>query len=738
MKEETKDPLLERFQTSVNLYEDAVKSWEREGDEIMKIYRNEASDKTRDFYSSKTTYNILWSNIQALLPAHYSKLARPVVVRRWKDKNSISRIAAELSERAIAFTVSDQEDEINQAMHKTVLDKLLPGRGTICVNYHAKTKKYRKKSTNEEFKKKEDEKICYRYVHWKDFGHTLTSDWYDLDEVWKKEYLTPEELKRRFPHISPSKIKPTQDDKDLDRDKDLSSATKDYFKRRCVIEYWDKNTQKVYWFSPGYKNEFLDSSEDLYKLRCFFPFPRPLYATTDGDSLIPTADFTIYKELALDLDTLCKRLANLTRAVKAVGVHNGAINETLNLIEDPSLRDGTTKPIKGWTAYAESGGMSRNMEWLPVEIFVGAIRELQARKSQVIQEIYEISGVSDLLRGATNPYETAHAQERKFQTLTQRLSLRQADIQRFVRDLYRITAELIFEFYSVEKIKQIVGYDSWEESHQYFDDALALLKDDKLRTFTVEIETDSTIQANEGDDQERAINFLNAIATIFNQSTTMLEYMPETKTLILDALLFATRRFRAGRPLEASIERTIEDIHAADEAAAQQPPEPDPEQMKLQAEMQKHQDTMNLKMQELQRKAAEDQVQAQTSFEKLKIESEKMINDVRSKLEKIHSERELRDREITLQVKQIAIEEGKLTLAKRVADDDKEIKEKKLEIEAAKVASESESRAQQQEQPKEQRPIAITLNSGKKRAVIETDPKTGNKVATIEEVADGV
>ena len=53
-----------------------------------------------DFTSEAVRFNILWSNINTLQPALYSRTPKPQIERRFKDSDPLGRLAADILERA--------------------------------------------------------------------------------------------------------------------------------------------------------------------------------------------------------------------------------------------------------------------------------------------------------------------------------------------------------------------------------------------------------------------------------------------------------------------------------------------------------------------------------------------------------------------------------------------------------------------------------------------------------------
>jgi hypothetical protein len=112
------------------------------------------------------------------------------------------------------------------------------------------------------------------------------------------------------------------------------------------------------------------------------------------------------------------------------------------------------------------------------------------------------------------------------------------------------------------------------------DDVIALLRNDRLRGFRIDIETDSTIQPDEDAEKQRRIEFLDAVGGFLEKGAAILPVMPELAPMASEMLMFTARGFRAGRNLEDVIEKSLQ---ALVQRTSQ--PQPNPEQMKMQQEM---------------------------------------------------------------------------------------------------------------------------------------------------------
>lgn len=126
--------------------------------------------------------------------------------------------------------------------------------------------------------------------------------------------------------------------------------------------------------------------------------------------------------------------------------------------------------------------------------------------------------------------------------------------------------------------------------------AIALLRQDKVRGFRIDIETDSTVQGNAEQEKEQRTAFIAGVTKFIETSAQVTAQVPEFAPLAAKMLQFGVRGFRVGRDLESAIEDFSEkaEQHAKQMAAQGKPPSPDQikaqsEQMKAQAEIQRQQ-----------------------------------------------------------------------------------------------------------------------------------------------------
>ena len=303
---------------------DACDKWSRNYRErcrrIVRRYRNETSGLGETPNSSTDTtrrFAILWSNIQTLGPAVYARTPQAVVSRRYKDQDPVGRYASEILERALNYT-TDQYDFDDMMRHGRD-DYLLLGRGQAWVRYVPhKEIQVTNDADEEETDNGYAETTC-DHVNNDDWGLTPCREWDEASYVWRRVFMSRDELIERFPKDGaniPLDWKPKDDP--LDRNGYRSRS-----KKAAIYEIWDKDTRSVYWVSKSWPAGVLDQKPDWLKLDRFFPCPRPMMATTPPDQYLPVPDYVYYQDQAEEVDDLTSKIGTLADALRMVGIYAG-------------------------------------------------------------------------------------------------------------------------------------------------------------------------------------------------------------------------------------------------------------------------------------------------------------------------------------------------------------------------------------------------------------------------------
>lgn len=650
--------LRDRWVAEIERYDQWSKAWRERAREIVQRYRDERASAT-DWRNSIKKFNILWSNVQVLQPALYARTPRPVAERRWRDSDPVGRAAAEVLQRVIEYHLDD--GRFDRVMRAVVQDRLLGGRGTAWVRYQpsfapaaparipvaevtdadgatswarddgrpvdpAAVKDPDGEAPYIEEPAAETlaaETVEVEYVDWTDFGHAVARQWDEVSAVWRRVYLTRDQIVQRFGDEVGSAVDLDHTPSDVaGRKADAGGPPADQFRKAGVYEVWDRDTRRVIWVAKGYKTGPLDVRDDPLRLHGFFPCPPPLYATMTTDTLIPVPDFAEYQDQARELDELTARIDHLQDALRLRGVYDSSEPAIAMLLSQP---DKTLVPISQWQAWAQKGGLSSAIELLSITDIAAVLAQLYNVRNQTKQELYEITGLSDIIRGQSNASETATAQQIKGRFATLRLQDSQADVQRFARDTMRLIGEIVAEHFTAQSLRLMSGVTLLGEQERQavqmaaeaghpvppeieramgqppLEAVMEMLRSDAIRRFRIDIETDSTIAVDDEAEKRARVEFLQAAGGFLGQAVQVAQAAPQFTPLLSQMLLFGVRGFRVGRSLESSFEDAMDAAAAApaqpqqQQQQAPQPPPPDPR--------------AEAAMADVQRKAARDQAE---------------------------------------------------------------------------------------------------------------------------------
>lgn len=576
-------------------------------------------------------FQMFWANIEVLKPSVYSRPPVPVVVPRFQDGRPLYRLASELLERST--TVAFEMGSIDDVMKQVRDDLVIAGRGAPWVRYE--TKKQSDTTT---------ERACIEHVDRGDFLHDPARKWAEVGWVAKRSWLTRAEMRKRFSSISGKAYQNAsygirKDARDQGADDGLSKAG--------VWEIWSKTHNKVVWVVDGCE-VMLDEGKPHLTLEGFFPCPRPAYATLQRRSLVPVPDVSFYKDQLEEVNQLTARIDALTDAIKVRGFYPSGASDLADAIEAAVKNTSDNAVLVGvanWAATGAGGALKDTILWLPVVDVATVVKTLIELRRQVIDDIYQITGLSDIMRGATAASETATAQQLKSQYGSIRIRDRQEELIRVARDLTRIAAEIMAENFDKatlldmsqmdipseadmakqikpleQQAKQIEASvrremadpETQQLAQQHPDQAkqlveqaqgqikelleqaeklkgqptieavMKLLRDQRTRPFILDIETDSTIEPDENAQKQRATEYLTAMGGLLAQAVPAIQEIPEVGPLIGETIRFAQQQFRVGRQLDGVVDQFVEGLKARQASAGQQ--QPDPAAMAAQAQ----------------------------------------------------------------------------------------------------------------------------------------------------------
>lgn len=545
------------------------KKWRERAEKVIKRYRDEEADENRS-----ARFNILYANTEVLRGVMYQRSPVPDVRRRFADRDPVGREAAQVLQRALSYTI--EQTDFDGMMAGVVEDVLLPGRGMARCRYVPKfgpmigaDGRPVLDEAGKPMQQVVSESVETDYIEWDMVRISPAKRWSKVRWVAFGELLTRDELVEQFGDVGKA-CALDWSPKDKEQDDDL-------FKRALVWSIWDKATRKVHVVSKGSERR-LAVIDDPLNLEGFFPCPPPIYAISTTGTMIPIPEFTQYQDQAIELDTLTARIDALTSALRRRGLYNGSYPEIAKLA---SAGDNEFIPVEKYSELIEKGIESAIWE-APIEMLAKVIVHLMQQREAVKQTIYEITGIADVVRGVSQASETLGAQELKARYANSRVGPRQKAVQTFARNLMRIGAEIIAEKFAPQTLAQMTGIDlAMDDAEKQalavqaeaakasgapapaagklkkptWEQVMQILRDDKLRGFHIDVETDSTVQPDAAEEQKNRIELLSAITQFVQGIAPAVQSGAVPMDLAKEMLSFGVRAFRVSPQMEDALDQ---------------------------------------------------------------------------------------------------------------------------------------------------------------------------------------
>lgn len=573
-------------------------------------------------------FNILHSNVETIVPAIYNSTPAPDVRPRHNTPDEIAKLVADIYERAIAAQIDD--DKLDTEVEGAAQDAFLAGRGGVRIRFDADV---------DEMGQVTDERLIFENVSWRDYREGPAKRHADLPWMAFRHTVTMKELGR------------ISDDALMERQADPTDNVSLEAEDVDIWEIWCRETKTVK-FIDADTGKVLSIRDDPLGLKHFFPMPQPVQPITATGSRKPVCPYAVYKTLAEELDRITRRINAIMKGLKVRGIIPMAADGLERLA---AAGDNELVPIANIENLAVTGGLEKAVMWWPIEQAINVLRELYAQREQTKQAIYEITGISDIVRGATDPRETRGAQEIKTQWGSLRIKRMQRMIARHVRDLFVLSAEIMAKHFSPQSLAEMAGVQLPMDDPEAMARILPMLSG-PLAHYRIDVESDSTVRADLTQRKGEMSEFLNGTAQFFSTMAPVVAQSPQAAEPMAEMYAAFARQFSLGKQAEDAIDKLAK--MAKDQATQGEKPDP-----KEQAEMAK-----------MQLEQAEQQFQQQFKGAELQWEQQKWAQESQFKAQ-----------ELALKEREIEIKEAELGL-----------KGKQAEFGAIKDAAEFEMEADQE------------------------------------------
>lgn len=599
--DKTPESRYQRWKEEINMAEKEFEDWRTRGRRTVRRFRDERDAVDVD----DKKFNIFSTNVGILQSSLYAKIPKATVERRFGQANDdIARVASLMLQNCIFQDMEDNDCDFDQVMRDAVEDRLIPGMGTGWLRIETDTAEetleeqtdpltgevIQEAATYERITKQE---VRIEHVHWEDFLYSPCRTWAERRWVGRRVYMDQDALVERFGEEVGKQIPLDYNPKS---NTDENTPMYEVLQKACIYELWDRQQRKVVWLSKAYP-KLLDEKDDPLQLDNFEPCPKPLFAVTTTSNCIPIPDFVMLQDQYNEMDSVNNRISLLVQACKVVGVYDQAAGGVQRMLQEGT--DNTLIPVDNWAMFAEKGGVKGAVDWLPLEQVVSAMERLRQAREDIKGQIYELTGISDIVRGNTKASETLGAQQIKSQFASVRIQKLQDEVARFAQDILRLKAEMICRHFTPEQILKMSNMQFYADGQNapLIHAAIGLLKGDNTTfDWRVKIQADSLAQTDYAMQKQEKVEFTNAVATFLQSAATTLKAVPDSAPILFETLKFAISGFKGAQELEGVIDQTLDQI--MQKIQNPPPPPPDPAVEKMQMEMKVKEQELALKQRE--------------------------------------------------------------------------------------------------------------------------------------------
>lgn len=652
------------------------KDWRKDAKRLVEMFECERR--------RETLYNILYANTETMSPALYNTTPRPDVRRRFKDEDDVARAGGLVLQRVLEFLLDNNLQDsphFDTIIEQALLEALVVGRGVVRFRYEFSGER-----------RIESEGISAEIVAWQRFRHAYAKQWKDVSWVAFQHFMTREQLRENFGDIAnrlPLNVSSAEADHNEDEESWQGGENDEGQKYLGQVwEIWDKNSRKVYFISPDLPEQMLRVADDPLHLSGFFPIATPLMFFPKISSLEPVPLYAAYEGQAKELNRITLRIARIIEALKVRGFYDSTVGGLDRVLE---ADDNELIAAENVVAMQQGQTLDRSIWLMPLNELVLVLQQLYTQRDQIKQIIYEITGISDIIRGSSSAYETATAQNYKNQWGSLRLRRLQKQVSMFVRECLRVMGEIATRMQPETLIKMTgLPFPRQEEQQQAqmmlqqlqgqaqqlqmmaqqdpragqqlqalegqmkqyqavlnkpnWETILQFLQNSVVRNYRIDIEANSTIEPEAAEDGQKLGEFLNAFAQFMNGIAPLVQqgYLPIEAGR--EMLLAITRKYRFGEDVEESLKQITMPQQQGDDKgkAAEQEAQAKIQQIqqKGQVEAQKGQMDLALKQLQLQQKQKEAEMDMALKAQELQVKQQEIA--MKEQLGRVKAEAQIR------------------------------------------------------------------------------------------------
>ncbi len=573
------------------------REWRRQADQIVRRYVDKRKDQGPHYNIGTAEFrvNLFHSNTFTLMSYLYGRVPTADVSRRFADsQDDVARTAANILQRMLNTSIETDGGDFTSVLRGNLEDYLVPGMGVARVRYEYGTETIEHEAVTGEdgevyAEGYEEERLTFEdapvdYVHWRDFHWGYGRMWSDVPWIAYDLYMNRTQARERFGPEIARKLTYKKQETLAEGENVENRDMQDPEETAEVKEIWSKTHGLVFWYHDPC-DMVLDIQEDPLELPGFYPTPCPMVANNTTTLFYPTPFFILAQDLYNEIDQLSTRINIITNAVKVVGAYDQSFSELKQMLQSSIEND--LVPVDKWAMLAEKGGMKGVIEMFPVGEIVEVLSTLRQMRLETIDLLYQVTGLSDILRGGGEKYEGVGKAELKARFGSVRITFLQEEFSRHASDLLTIKAQVIAKHFEpqtiVEQSNIMFSYDQ-----QYVQPAIALIKNLDASVWRVDIKPETMAMVDWAQLKADRTEYINAVSLFLQSSAPILELQPDTAPMLLELLKWGLAGFKGGQEIESVLDQAIQGYLQSQQARQQQQQE-NPEMAKARGDIQKTQ-----------------------------------------------------------------------------------------------------------------------------------------------------
>lgn len=713
------------WKAQISEAEERRKSFIDQAEESIRLY-NAQKDRTV-MNDVERRINVWWYCINTLLPAYYSSTPQAEVDLRKRSGSLPYQLGSVILERntqyamdvhfsfdqvgylaALQFLLTGQAvlwaryaPKFETVMQEIALvktpDGLMTGDGKP---YEGDTTNLVETDSNlvmvsVEVERKIDEKAILDIVQYNDYFCSDARTEAEIEWRARRAYLSRERANEMFGAEVADTLQYTSYPDVIK--KSIRRKDDKYEGKAEVFEIWCEETDKVYWLSKDAENPIIEAGPPPIKYEKFYPCS-VITQSDDPDSVIPVSDYAHVRDQVLEVERLTTRIHAVTQAIRTNSVYDSTLGDQIEQLLSGDLK---LIPVTNWPSYKQRGGLANGVEGFNIAPYIEALQVLQTARQTALGQLYETLKVSDLLRGTSEQYKSATANRLENAWSSMGLIVRQNMFAKFVSDAVSNLSAIIAEQFDEETIldignvAEVVGplvkepapapepmpqeegmppqemqppvpmpMPSPEEQVQQMAQAIiAILRDNKERSYRIQVNTDSMVAVNESQQQQEGMQLIQTTGAFFDQMRGLVEQYPPLMQFSMSLFQNMIKRFKGGKELDAVFTQGFEalgEIIKAKEEAAKQPPPPDPVMQEVQGRLQIAQIEAEARMASTQMEMQDKAVKNQIAMQEQQVKMQRDQLEAQLAVQKYQLEEYIAQQELAIKQQEVQVKQSKV------------------------------------------------------------------------------